>query len=177
MDLNSRLTPRAKMGLTALLGVFGMIILRDPGRYHVVDSVDLWIHEAGHVFFGFFGGFITALGGTLLQLIVPLTFMGYFLRQRERHAASVMLWWVAENLWNISVYVKDARAQELPLIGGGGHDWAYILSELGLLRSDLAIGRAIHATGLLLFFGSIVWGLFSARAGPPPSEPSPPSPA
>jgi len=39
----------------------------------------------------------------------------------------VALWWVAQNLWNISVYVKDARAEELPLVGGGEHDWNYLL--------------------------------------------------
>ena len=60
-----------------------------------------------------FGEFMQFLGGTLFQLIMPAAFVGYFLR-RDRHAASVALWWIAQNLWNISVYIRDARAQELP---------------------------------------------------------------
>ena len=50
--------------------------------------------KAGHVFFGPFGEFIGFLGGTLMQLIVPLTFLGYFLYKRDQYAASVLLWWV-----------------------------------------------------------------------------------
>jgi hypothetical protein len=52
-----------------------------------------------------------------MQLIVPASFVGYFLHQGDRHAASVAFWWIAQNLWNVSVYVSDARAQELPCCG------------------------------------------------------------
>ena len=30
----------------------------------------------------------------------------------------VTLFWVGQSLFNVSVYVKDARAQALPLLGG-----------------------------------------------------------
>ena len=87
----------------------------------------------------------------------------YFLRRGDRFAASVVLWWVAQNLWNISVYVKDARALALPLVGGGEHDWAYLLGEMGLLRREQGIGQAFFATGLVLFFLSVAWGLMNVR--------------
>ena len=97
---------------------------------------------------------------------MPLVFMGYFLRRRDRHAATVALWWVAQNLWHISVYVADARAQELPLVGGGEHDWAYMLGELGWMARDTAIARAVHHTGVALLVVSTVAGvLFALRAG------------
>jgi cyclophilin family peptidyl-prolyl cis-trans isomerase/HEAT repeat protein len=164
MDLTSRLTPSARIALTAILTVYGVMILHNPAQFHLIDNVDLAIHEAGHVFFGPFGEFVGALGGTLLQLIVPVTFVGYFLYHRNQHAASVLLWWVAQNLWNISVYIKDARSLELPLVGGGEHDWAYLLGELGLLHRDQAIGQAVFVGGVLLFAVSIIWGLMVARA-------------
>jgi hypothetical protein len=157
------MTPSARIALTLALAVYGFIILRDPSQFRLVDNIDLAIHEAGHVFFGPFGESIGFLGGTLLQLIVPVTFFGYFLHRRNRYAASVLLWWVAQNLWNISVYVKDARAQELPLVGGGEHDWAYLLGTLGLLESDQAIGRVCVAAGVLCFAVSIAWGLLTVR--------------
>jgi hypothetical protein len=164
VDLSTRLTPSAKIALTLALAVYGFFILRDPSQFRLVDNLDLAIHEAGHVFFSPFGEFIGFLGGTLLQLIVPVTFFGYFLHHRNRYAASVLLWWVAQNLWNISVYVRDARAQELPLVGGGEHDWAYLLGTLGVLQRDHAIGRAFVAAGAVCFVVSIAWGLLNIRS-------------
>ncbi|UCG85774.1 MAG: HEAT repeat domain-containing protein [Gemmatimonadota bacterium] len=149
--------------MTAILAVYGVMILRDPAHFRMLDHVDLAIHEAGHVFFGPLGEFIGLLGGTLLQLMVPTAFLGYFLYHGNQHAASVLLWWVAQNLWNISVYIKDARSLELPLVGGGEHDWAHLLGELGLLHRDQTIGQTVYLAGVLLFTFSIVWGLMTAR--------------
>jgi hypothetical protein len=162
MDISSDLTPKAKTALVLLLAAYGFICLLDPSHYRLLDNVDLAIHEAGHVFFGPFGEFVGFLGGTLFQLIVPLTFFGYFLYKRNAFAASVLVWWVAQNLWNISVYVKDARSLELPLVGGGEHDWAYLLGELGLLHKDQVIGDTIYAVGVALFLVSIGWGFVKA---------------
>lgn len=164
-DLSTDLTPKAKTALILILGIYGFVSLLDPSHYRLLDNVDLAIHEAGHVFFGPFGEFIGFLGGTLFQLIVPLTFFGYFLHRRNQFAAAVLLWWVAQNLWNISVYVKDARTLELPLVGGGEHDWAYILGKLDLLSRDQAIGNAVYVTGVGLFICSMAWG-FIKVSGP-----------
>jgi hypothetical protein len=97
-----------------------------------------------------------------MQLIVPSVFAGYFLQRRDHHAATVALWWIAQNLWNISVYVSDARAQELPLVGGGEHDWLYLLDALNLLEKDVALGRAVHLLGVVLFGLAIVLGVRTA---------------
>jgi len=163
MVLSTDLTPRAKIALTLFLAVYGVIILRDPSTFRLLDHVDLAIHEAGHAFFQPFGEFVAFLGGTLFQLIIPLIFLVYFFSHGNRYAASVMLWWVAQNLWNISVYVKDARSLELPLVGGGEHDWAYILGELGILHRDQGIGRAFVAAGVVLFALLIAGGLLNVR--------------
>jgi len=130
----------------------------------ILDSVDLAIHETGHIVFGAFGEVIQFAGGTLFQLIVPATFVWYFARRRDRHAATVPLWWLAQNLWNISVYVRDARAQELPLVGGGEHDWAYLLGRFGLLAHDQGIGNGVHAAGTIVCLVAVAAGLlFSMR--------------
>ncbi|HKW41365.1 MAG TPA: hypothetical protein VJN39_08950, partial [Gemmatimonadales bacterium] len=76
----------------------------------------------------------------------------------DRHAAMVALWWVAQNLWNVSVYVQDARAEELPLVGGGEHDWNYLLGRLGLLNQDHQIGAAIRVLGILVYAWSCIMG-------------------
>jgi len=153
---------RWRLALTAGLAVYGLYLITHVGDYGLMDSVDLPIHEAGHIVFSPFGEFIQFLGGTLFQLIVPSAFVVYFWRRKDLHSASVVLWWVAQNFWNISVYVQDARAQELPLVGGGEHDWAYLLGKLGWLQHDIGIGRAVRLVGIGIFIYSIWLGLTSA---------------
>ena len=111
--------------------------------------------------FGFGGEWLGFAGGTLFQLFVPLVFVGYFVRMKDGHAASVALWWVAQNCWNISVYVGDARAQALPLVGGGEHDWAFLLGRAGWLAKDQDLARTIHFLGVVLLVGSVFWGVRS----------------
>lgn len=159
VETSGRIQQKVRMGLTVVLAVYGFICLRHPENYRLLDSVNLAFHEAGHVFFGLFGEFVGFLGGTLMQLIVPAAFVIYFFRRSDHHSASVVLWWFAQNLWNISVYVGDARSQVLPLLGGGEHDWAYLLGRLNLLDFDQTLGRAIHTIGVVIFFGSIIWGI------------------
>ena len=149
---------RARRALTAFLALYGILCLAHPDRYGLLDSVDLAIHEMGHLVFGPFGEFVGFAGGTLMQLLTPAAFVVYFARRADRHAATVALWWVAQNLWNVSVYVRDARSQDLPLVGGGEHDWAYLLGETGLLAHDQAIGRAVHALGVVVFVCAIALG-------------------
>ena len=161
LNTSSALTRNARIALTLILAVYGFVLLLDPETFRLIDNVNLAIHEAGHVFFGPFGEFFGFLGGTLMQLIVPLTFLGYFLYRRDQYAASVLLWWVGQNLWNISVYVKDARSMELPLVGGGVHDWRVILGELGHLPRDQEIGQAVYVAGVLCYLGSIGWGMMT----------------
>jgi hypothetical protein len=147
---------------TVALLVYGLYDLSHLGRGTLLDGVDLAIHETGHLVFNPFGEFIGFAGGTVLQLIMPATFVVYFARRGDGHAASVALWWVGQNCGHIAYYVADARAMELPLVGGGEHDWNYLLGELGLLPRDQSIAHAIVVTGVLLVLGSAAWGWVSA---------------
>jgi len=149
---------RARRALTAVIAVYGGFLVLNPGHYGWLDSLDLAIHEFGHPLFGLFGEFIGSLGGTLMQLLMPAAFVAYFWRRGDRHAAMVALWWIAQNLWNISVYVQDARAEELPLLGGGEHDWNYLLGTLGLLQQDRLIGDGVHLVGILVYAWSCLMG-------------------
>ena len=152
----------ARRLLTAALLVWGLYDLAHAGRGTLLDGVDLAIHETGHLVFGPFGEFIGFAGGTLFQLIMPALFAGDFWRRGDRHAASVALWWVGQNCGHIATYVADARAQELPLVGGGEHDWLYLLSATGHLTQDLAIARASRAAGVMLVVGASAWGFVAA---------------
>ena len=69
---------------------------------------NLPFHEAGHIIFRPFGSYITSLGGTLGQLLMPLICMGVLLvKTRDPFGASVALWWVGENFLDIAPYMNE----------------------------------------------------------------------
>jgi hypothetical protein len=149
--------------LTLVLAIYGWRCLRAPADYGWLDSLDLAIHEAGHLIFAFGGETLGLLGGTLLQLIAPAAFTIALWRSGDRHGATVPLWWLGQNCWNISVYVRDARTQELPLVGGGEHDWALLLERWGWLERDQALGRAMFGAGVLIYVVAIAAGWLVLR--------------
>lgn len=130
-----------KLGFAAVLAVYGLVLVRSVEGYGFLDRVDLVAHEAGHMLFSWFGEFLMVAGGTIGQLAVPIGFTVYYIFRKELFSAAVTLFWVGQNFFNISVYVKDAQAMALPLvsIGGGNdtiHDWNYLLLKFNLLRYD-----------------------------------------
>src|SRR6476469_5254151 len=153
--------------LTVLLALYGWECLRSPENYRWLDSLDLAIHETGHLVFAFGGETLTTLGGTLFQLIVPAAFVVALWRRGDRHGATVPLWWLAQSCWNVSVYVKDARTQMLPLVGGGEHDWAILLEQAGWLERDQTLGGIVYAAGVVLYLAAIVLGWRFLRAREP----------
>lgn len=127
--------------------------------------INLPFHEAGHVIFTPFGRFMTILGGTLGQILMPIVCLGTFLvKTRDPFGAVVALWWTAESLMDIAPYINDARALDLMLIGGvngketDGHDWNNILTMLNLLEWDHRLAHLTYNLGILLMLGSFLWG-------------------
>lgn len=133
------------------------------GKYGLIDNADLVIHEAGHLFFKFFGSFIYTLGGTLMQIILPSLIFYYFFRISYRTGMQFSLLWLGQNFINISVYAADAQAQKLPLLGGNKvyHDWHYILSEIGLLKFDMEVGYFFFGIAILLFITTLIMPLIT----------------
>lgn len=155
-----------KAGFIALVGIYGIVCAGSPSTYRFLDRVDLVFHEAGHVFFAFFGEFIGILGGSLMQVLIPAGTVAYFVWHGQRYSAAVTLFWVAQSLFNVSVYVRDARVRVLPLLGGEDtlHDWNYILARLNLLRWDQALGNVIYTVGLVTLGASVLWGFYCSKA-------------
>ena len=144
-------------GRAALIGglfVFYLQWLREENYFSFLDYINLAFHEAGHVFLGFFGRFIMTLGGTLFQLLIPAAGLVHFLRQGANLGWQLCLFWTGQSLLNVSIYAADAIKQELPLVGGGTHDWTYLLTEVGLIAHPEAVGRAIFLIGSAIIFYS-----------------------
>jgi len=117
----------------------------------IISSLNIFFHEAGHVLFAFFGEFMMVLGGTLGELLFPLLFLGYFWYHRQIPGQVFSLWWMTTALYSISIYMADARARVLPLIGGqGGHDWSYLFGRLNILEYDILISRMVIILALMV---------------------------
>ena len=123
-----------------------------PTEWHFIDNVNLIIHEAGHIIFLPFGEFMHILGGSLFQVIFPLIYVIYFYIRREYYSAALLLFWVGQNLINVSVYAGDAIAMQLPLLGGDSviHDWNWLLSHLGILSYTPIVASTLYWLGVLV---------------------------
>ncbi len=144
-----------------------LALLRDDDGYLLgLDGLNLIIHEGGHFLFVWFGETLELYGGTLLQLAVPLAIALAFVRRGERPGVALAGVWFFQNFLNVARYMADARAQVLPLVGGGGHDWFAILSSWHLLRYDTrlaAILRAAGWIGMLAAYGWFLWRWLGER--------------
>lgn len=138
----------------------------DVVLHSFMHNVNLPIHEAGHIVFSPFGWFLGVLGGSLMQILVPLAFViVFFTKYRNNYGSAVTLWWLAQNFMDISPYIDDARAQRLLLLGGvtgrdapGYHDWNNILGHLGWLEHDHLIAGISYDIGRILMVSMFVWG-------------------
>lgn len=138
--------------------------MRRDDVYQLLDHVDLAIHEAGHVIFGPLGEFAGIAGGSLLQILVPAAFVLWFVAVQQRYAAFVVLFWVAQSLFNVARYIADARARELPLVGGeyAIHDWSWMLSRMHLLTHDTDIAAGVRMLAGLIWFAAALGALHFA---------------
>lgn len=131
-----------------------------------LHPVNLVFHEAGHVLFRPLGHFMTMLGGSLAQLLMPLIcFIVLLIKTRDTFGASVALWWLGQSLMDLAPYINDARARKLILLGGvtgrdvpGYHDWEFILQKLGWLKWDHVLGNTARGSGILLMAFAFGWG-------------------
>lgn len=124
--------------------------------------VNLVFHEAGHVVFSAFGPFMTALGGSLLQVLVPVACaVALYRGAGDRFGAAVASWWAGQNLVDLAPYIGDARALQLTLLGGAtgaeveGHDWEAILASLGWLHHDRTLAGAAHLAGSIVMVAAL----------------------
>jgi len=123
-----------------------------------IQNVNLIFHEAGHVLFIPFGHFMTILGGSLLEILIPFFITAYFYFTRQYFSSACTSWWLATAFLSVSIYASDAQERFLPLITRdvSTHDWYNLLSGLGILEYDNLAGYvfwcgSIMAVGFIFF--------------------------
>jgi len=161
-----------RLVLLLILILWGMKFIFTPLQSNYAGEsflhlINLPFHEAGHILFRPLGRFMTVLGGSLMQLIVPLIcLLTFLLKTRDAFAAAVSLWWLGESMMDLAPYINDARELTLMLVGGvtgrdveDYHDWEFILRELGLLKYDHMLATVAQIAGIVLMIGAFAWGI------------------
>jgi len=143
-------------------GLFLLQALQGSGPLLMIDLVFIPIHEGGHLLFRFFGEFLAVAGGTLLQLGVPVMLATFFFFQRQVMGTAFCMFFFFEQFLPISIYMADARAQELPLLTVGDsdnviHDWNYLFGKFGVLEHDTQIAHAVRVIGWLGMISTVAW--------------------
>jgi len=146
-------------GITCLLlyAIFLLYAFRDTSGFLFLDFANLMIHEAGHPLFSWFGNTLMLLGGTLLELIVPVACAVYFYFQRQTYGYAFSVFWFFENFLYIGTYMQDARANALPLVNSDIGDWTILFGQWGILEYDLKIGQFVRGLGWVGMLASIIW--------------------
>lgn len=126
----------------------------------------LIFHEAGHVIFMPLGHWLSVLGGTLGQLLMPAILgAALLIRNRDPFGAAVGLWFLGVSLMDIAPYMYDALLPQLVLLSGqvgeaGGHDWIYLFSSMGLLPRAQLIGGLAHKLGACTVLLALAWAVW-----------------
>ena len=134
-----------------------------PFLLWVMDTINLFIHEAGHFFFKPFGMWIHILGGSFVQCLLPLLLAVVTWKQNVSHVA-YPAFWLGENLINVSYYIQDAPNRKLKLIAAGLiHDWNWLLS--GNLYAAESIGTVVWVFGFVVCLSAVgAGGWFAMQA-------------
>ena len=142
--------------------VFGFSMI-----YFVIDNLTLIIHEAGHTIFGIFGWrFLTVLGGTLLQILLPFLLFIVSWRSRKIVVSQASLYWLGFAWLGSAAYCADAYTQDLPLIGNlpkSSHDFLNILSDMNILNHYKTISWVMFVIGCFILITGIALPYFSKK--------------
>ena len=155
--------------IAAVFTVYFLWCAYQPENAYFTHLINLPIHEAGHILFRILGEFMGIAGGSLLQIVVPIVFFGYFVYYQKPFSAAIVLFWVGNNFLDVYVYANDAQVMQLPLLSGltgsegGFHDWNYLLSETNLLDKTYLIAKILRFTGTLITIAAAIGAFVYAR--------------
>lgn len=154
-----------RIGLTTALAVYAIAMLASPDAAILIDAFNQPVHEAGHVLFSPFGTEAQLLGGTFLQLFLPLLLGAWFTVHKNEYAASVAAWWVGQSFTTIGLTMAHSSATLLPL-PGADRDWSILFAEWGVAGQALQYGQLAHGFGFLIMLVATYWGLIEAFSRP-----------
>jgi hypothetical protein len=149
----------ARLTLVAYLTLADIHTLLDPESWNVFAGLTLAIHEGGHLLFSPLGQWLMVAGGSLTQILAPVTAALLFLRRGDRYGVAIVGTWITYSLTNLATYIGDARAMALPLVGFSDdpiHDWHYLLDSVHLLAYDTRLALLVRDLAWVTLVASVV---------------------
>jgi hypothetical protein len=133
---------------------------------NIFHTINLVFHEAGHTFFVWAGDLIYAGAGSFFQILVPVVIALYFLNRNELFETSVVTTWVAANIYEVGIYMKDSKERVLPLLGDNpdSHDWYTVFSQLDILSSATNIGNMFISGAFIVLIFAVALGIYTIWA-------------
>jgi hypothetical protein len=166
-------SPWGRALLAVYLAYAGIQHIANPLYRSWFGGITLAFHEMGHIVFSPFGRTLMLLGGSVMQLFIPLAAAIYLLvRQRDWFGLAVGQSWLAFSAWEVATYIDDANKEQLPLVSMGGmpeHDWSTLLTQWHMLNSCETIATATRGVAFLLWAsamtasGWLLWHMVRAR--------------
>lgn len=128
-----------------------MVQILNHETWWFIQNVNLIFHEAGHVLFMFFGETLHILGGSLVEILIPILVTIHFIHSKQIFSAACTCWWSSTAFLSVSIYASDAQERVLPLITNdvSTHDWFNLLLKFNLLKYDDLVGFVFFCSSLV----------------------------
>jgi hypothetical protein len=166
MRIDSRHLPELEIHWLRLVA-FGLMIwyllpiALAPFEPSIIGTFNLVVHEAGHWIFAIFGQFVGMLGGSLMQIAVPMVFAWSFWRHQQPVGLGFCFLWFGQSMTEVAHYAGDAIAMQLPLLGGEAvtHDWNWLFSRLGILEYTPLISGLFYVVAWTVFILGVMYAI------------------
>ena len=126
-----------------------------------LHGVNLVFHEAGHILFLPVGAFLTALGGSLMQLLVPMMCLVALVRQNKDREDANLIFNQSLGLaalsagatlvlgYGLAGRYMDTRGADAVTVDAGMTYLYWFLPGLGLQFALISMGSALRGTGIV----------------------------
>ena len=159
--------PWRHIAAAAACATLGLLAFGRDARVPLLGWIDLCVHEFGHVATMPLPPLLTAMAGSVAQVLLPLLLAAVFWFHRgEPLSAMVCLAWAGTSAHDAAAYIADAPYERLELIGGT-HDWAFALGPEGLdaIGAAAAIAGVVRGAGFLMVLVATAWCILAPLRG------------
>lgn len=128
--------------------------LLTPNAATPLDTASYLMYDSGWFLSGVLEGQWVYAGGALLQILLPLALVLFFLYHRYGFGLQVFLFWLGQNLVNVSTYFTKTEAAHPHRIGV--RDVQSLLVGMEITEYAVYIGAIVFAVGCLCFLVSLL---------------------
>jgi hypothetical protein len=124
--------------------------------------IEFGVHEVSHLVTAFLPPILCATAGSIGEVSFTVLMAVAAYRAKSYMALGFTLLWVMLAANSAGIYMADARAQQLQLVGAGPdpkHDWNFVFGQLGWLDWDTFIGTFVRVMGDFAGVAALIIGI------------------